>query len=94
VFQCAERIARITAAAACHYRGRVRAAVTAVNGAQGVVAEVDGEISVVSLILDGGRIGEIAVVRNPEKVGRVRRSRTWASEALGQAGHVRRSRDD
>jgi RNA polymerase sigma-70 factor (ECF subfamily) len=94
VFQGAERIARITAAAAGHYRGRVRAAVTAVNGVPGVVAEVDGEISVMSLILDGGRIGEIAVVRNPEKVGLVRRSRTWASEALGQAGQVRRSRDD
>jgi hypothetical protein len=48
----------------------------------------------VSLMLDGGRLGEIAVVRNPEKVGRVRRSRTWACKALGQAGHVRCSRDD
>jgi hypothetical protein len=37
-FQGAERIARITAAAAAHYRDRVRATVTAVNGVPGGVA--------------------------------------------------------
>jgi hypothetical protein len=30
----------------------------------------------VSLIFDGGRIRELAVVHNPEKIGRVERSRT------------------
>jgi hypothetical protein len=46
----------------------VRVAVMEVNGVPGIVIDDDGEISVVSLILDGGRIREIAVVRNPEKV--------------------------
>jgi hypothetical protein len=89
VFHGAERIAGIAAAAAAgHYRDRVRAAVTAVNGVPGVVAEVDCEISVVSHDRRRQPDPRIAVVRNPEKVGRATRSCTGASETLGRAAHA------
>ena len=64
----------------------MRAAASAANGVPGVVAEVDGEITVVRLILDGARIREIAVVPNPEKVGRVTRLRTGRVRRLDSCG--------
>jgi RNA polymerase sigma-70 factor, ECF subfamily len=46
-----------------------------VNGSTGIVVEEEGMTSVYSLTLDGGRIVAIDVVRNPEKLQRLRPAR-------------------
>lgn len=70
----AERIARVLVGLgrANTRQGRaVRGALAEVNGAPGLVLDDGTVLSVVSLMVDGGRIKAIDIVRNPEKLGHV-----------------------
>ena len=68
VVRGAERVATMLAAMAAHYRGVVEAAVVEVNGAPGLLVEGGGELSVVALTVDAGRVRAIDVIRNPDKL--------------------------
>lgn len=67
----AERIARMMVALARKRAGRIRASFVDVNGRPGILLEADGERTVMAFALDGGRITEIDMVRNPAKLTRV-----------------------
>jgi len=41
------------------------------NGAPGFVIDVDGEVTAVSVVVDGDRISRIFAVRNPAKLTRL-----------------------
>jgi RNA polymerase sigma-70 factor, ECF subfamily len=69
-FAGAERVARIFMGMAHHFGERFRFSQVIVNGDAGLVLGQQGmEPSVISFTVDGGRITEIDVVRNPEKLG-------------------------
>jgi len=68
VFTGAERVAHIITALARNPRARFRAFPVLINGAPGLLLEMRDSPSVVSFTVDQGRITEIDVVRNPEKL--------------------------
>lgn len=74
VFTGADRVAQILAAMAVHYAGAFDAVIVDVNGEPGLLIDHDGEPSVVSLTVDGGRIREINVIRNPHKLRHLHRT--------------------
>ena len=73
VFTGAERVARIFTAMAGHFDDQLRMSPIVVNGAPGLLMETLGSPSVVAFTLNQGRITEIDVVRNPEKLGTLAR---------------------
>ncbi len=68
VFTGAERVARIFTAMAGHFGDRFRMTPIVVNGSPGLLMETGGPPTVVAFTLDQGRISEIDLVRNPEKL--------------------------
>jgi RNA polymerase sigma-70 factor, ECF subfamily len=70
VFTGDERVAGIFVAMARHFGDRFRATPILVNGAPGLWLDTGGSPSVVAFMLDGGRIVEIDIVRNPAKLRR------------------------
>jgi RNA polymerase sigma-70 factor, ECF subfamily len=71
VFTGAERVARIFTAMAGHFGVQFRMRPIVVNGAPGLLLETGEYPSVIAFSIDQGRISEIDVVRNPEKLGTV-----------------------
>ncbi len=69
VFTGADRVARIFAAMAGHFGEHFRMSPIVVNGAPGLLLDTGEYPSVIAFIIDHGRISEIDVVRNPEKLG-------------------------
>jgi RNA polymerase sigma-70 factor (ECF subfamily) len=69
VFTGADRVARIFTAMAGHFGEQFRMRPIVVNGSPGLLLETGEYPSVIAFSLDGGRISEIDVVRNPEKLG-------------------------
>lgn len=69
VFTGAERVARIFAAMAGHFGEQFRMRPLVVNGAPGLLLDTGEYPSVIAFSIDRGRISEIDVVRNPEKLG-------------------------
>jgi RNA polymerase sigma-70 factor, ECF subfamily len=67
----ADRVARALIAITRKAGAGGRAALVAVNGLPGLVAEWGGERSVVAFTVDRGRIVAIDIVRNPDKLGHV-----------------------
>ncbi len=82
VFTGAERVARIFTAMARHFGGPLRMTPILVNGSPGLLMETGGSPTVIAFTLDQGRISEIDLVRNPEKL------RTLP----GASAHARRPR--
>jgi RNA polymerase sigma-70 factor (ECF subfamily) len=68
VFTGAERVAQIFTAVAAHFGEQFRLTPIVVNGAPGLLLETNGSPSVIAFSIDEGRIGEIDVIRNPEKL--------------------------
>jgi len=71
-FTGAERVARIFTGMARHFGERYSFKPIVVNGVAGLVLDMGREPSVISFTVDGGRIKEIDVVRNPEKLTSLR----------------------
>jgi RNA polymerase sigma-70 factor (ECF subfamily) len=69
VFTGAERVARIFTAMAGHFGEQFRMRPIVVNGAPGLLIDTGQYPSVIAFSVDYGRINEIDVVRNPEKLG-------------------------
>ncbi len=69
----AKRVARIFTAMVGHFGERLGFSPLHVNGAPGLLLEIHGAPSVISFTLDQGRITEIDIVRNPEKLGTLER---------------------
>ena len=69
VFTGADRVARIFTAMAGHFGAQFRMSPIVVNGAPGLLLDTGEYPSVIAFIIDRGRISEIDVVRNPEKLG-------------------------
>jgi RNA polymerase sigma-70 factor (ECF subfamily) len=69
VFTGAERVARIFSAMAGHFGEQYQMRQIVVNGAPGLLLETGESPSVIAFSIDQGRISEIDVVRNPEKLG-------------------------
>ena len=69
VFTGADRVARIFTAMAGHFGEQFRMSPIVVNGAPGLLLDTGQYPSVIAFIIDQGRISEIDVVRNPEKLG-------------------------
>ena len=69
VFTGAERVARIFTAMAGHFGEQFRLRPIVVNGAPGLLLDTGEYPSVIAFSVDRGRISEIDVVRNPEKLG-------------------------
>jgi RNA polymerase sigma-70 factor (ECF subfamily) len=69
VFTGAERVARIFTAMAGHFGEQFRMRPIVVNGAPGLLLDTGQYPSVIAFNFDYGRISEIDVVRNPEKLG-------------------------
>jgi RNA polymerase sigma-70 factor (ECF subfamily) len=69
VFTGAERVARIFTAMAGHFGEQFRMRPIVVNGAPGLLLDTGQYPSVIAFSVDYGRINEIDVVRNPEKLG-------------------------
>jgi RNA polymerase sigma-70 factor (ECF subfamily) len=69
VFTGAERVARIFTAMAGHFGEQFRMRPIVVNGAPGLLLDTGQYPSVIAFNVDSGRISEIDVVRNPEKLG-------------------------
>jgi RNA polymerase sigma-70 factor (ECF subfamily) len=67
-FTGAERVARIFTGMERHFGERYRFRPIVVNGAAGLVLDLGRDPSVISFTVDGGRITEIDIVRNPEKL--------------------------
>ncbi len=74
-FTGAERVARIFMAMAGHFGDQLRLSPLLVNGSPGLLMEIRGAPSVVAFTVDGGRISEIDIVRNPAKLTRLGRER-------------------
>jgi RNA polymerase sigma-70 factor, ECF subfamily len=68
VFTGAERVARIFTAMAGHFGDRFRMTPIVVNGSPGLLMETGGSPTVIAFTLDQGRISEIDLIRNPEKL--------------------------
>jgi RNA polymerase sigma-70 factor, ECF subfamily len=66
-FTGADRVARIFTGMARHFGERYRLTPIVVNGVAGLLLDT-AQPSVISFTVDGGRIKEIDVVRNPEKL--------------------------
>jgi RNA polymerase sigma-70 factor, ECF subfamily len=69
VFSGAERVARIFTAMAGHFADQLRMRPIVVNGLPGLLMETGGSPTVIAFTLDDGRISEIDLVRNPDKLG-------------------------
>ncbi|MGZ4219994.1 MAG: RNA polymerase sigma factor SigJ [Solirubrobacteraceae bacterium] len=81
VFTGAQRVARIFTAMAGHFGEQFRMRPIVVNGAPGLLLNTGEYPSVIAFSIDQGRINEIDVVRNPEKLGTVLGASASASEA-------------
>jgi RNA polymerase sigma-70 factor (ECF subfamily) len=71
-FTGAERVGRIFTGMARHFGERYSFRPIVVNGAPGLVLDMGREPSVLSFTVDGGRITEIDIMRNPEKLTSLR----------------------
>ena len=80
VFTGAERVARIMTALAAHAGAQFRVTRVLVNGTPGLVLRTGDSPSVVSLTVDGGRITEIDVIRNPDKLSTLPAGEATAGE--------------
>jgi RNA polymerase sigma-70 factor, ECF subfamily len=69
VFTGAERVARIFTAMAGHFGQQFQMRPILVNGAPGLLLDTREYPSVIAFTVDEGRISEIDVMRNPEKLG-------------------------
>ena len=69
VFTGADRVARIFTAMAGHFGEQFRMRPIVVNGAPGLLLDSGEYPSVIAFSIDHGRISEIDVVRNPDKLG-------------------------
>ena len=69
VFTGAERVARIFTGMAGHFGEQFRMSPIVVNGAPGLLLDTGEYPSVIAFSIDQGRINEIDVVRNPDKLG-------------------------
>jgi RNA polymerase sigma-70 factor (ECF subfamily) len=69
------RVAGVVAAMAGHYEGAFDAALVEVNGAPGLLVESDGTLNVIAFAVSNGRIRAIDVIRNPDKLRHLKRSR-------------------
>jgi len=69
VFTGAQRVARIFTAMAGHFGEQYVMRPIVVNGAPGLLLDTGAYPSVIAFSIDQGRISEIDVVRNPEKLG-------------------------
>jgi RNA polymerase sigma-70 factor (ECF subfamily) len=69
VFTGAERVARIFTGMAGHFGEQFRMSPVVVNGAPGLLLDTGEYPSVIAFSIDQGRINEIDVVRNPDKLG-------------------------
>jgi RNA polymerase sigma-70 factor (ECF subfamily) len=69
VFTGAERVARIFTAMSGHFGEQYLMRPIVVNGAPGLLLDTGAYPSVIAFSIDQGRISEIDVVRNPEKLG-------------------------
>ena len=74
VFTGAERVARILTAMARHFGGELQMTPILVNGSAGLLMQTSGSPTVIAFTLDRGRITEIDLVRNPEKLGTLPRA--------------------
>jgi hypothetical protein len=68
VFTGPEPVAGIFTAFAGHFGDRLRMTPILVNGAPGLLMQTGGSPSVIAFTLDGGRIIELDLIRNPEKL--------------------------
>ena len=68
-FTGADRVARIFTAMAGHFGEQFRMRPIVVNGAPGLLLDTGEYPSVIAFSIDQGRINEIDVVRNPDKLG-------------------------
>ena len=68
MFTGAERVARIFTAMARHFGDQLRMTPILVNGSPGLLMQTGGSPTVIAFTLDEGRISEIDLVRNPEKL--------------------------
>jgi RNA polymerase sigma-70 factor (ECF subfamily) len=68
-FTGADRVARIFTAMAGHFGEQFRMRPIVVNGAPGLLLDTGEYPSVIAFGIDQGRINEIDVVRNPDKLG-------------------------
>ena len=73
VFTGSERVGRILARMRRHYGERFRMTEIMVNGSPGLLLDTGGSPSVIAFTVDRGRITEIDVVRNPEKLNTLAR---------------------
>ncbi len=68
-FTGADRVARIFTAMAGHFGEQFRMRPIVVNGAPGLLLDTGEYPSVIAFSIDQGRINEIDIVRNPDKLG-------------------------
>lgn len=64
----ADPVAWALVAMAHQFQGEFAAKIADVNGAPGLVIDNNGELNVVAFTVDGGRIGSIDGIRNPDKL--------------------------
>jgi RNA polymerase sigma-70 factor (ECF subfamily) len=72
MFTGAQRVARIWTAMAGHYGEDYQGSLITVNGAPGLLLEIGRDRSVVGFTIDGGRITSLDVMRNPDKLTRLK----------------------
>ena len=68
VFIGSERVARIFTAMRRHYRDQFTGSVVTINGAPGLLMEIGGGPSVITMTIDRGQITTVDVMRNPDKL--------------------------
>jgi RNA polymerase sigma-70 factor (ECF subfamily) len=73
VFTGPERVARIFTAMRGHYRDQFTGSVVMINGAPGLLMEIGGGPSVITMTIDRGRITTVDVMRNPDKLSTIGR---------------------
>lgn len=85
VFVGAARVAQIVTAMATRTGANFRPSPALINGAPGLVVETSDSPSVVSFTIDAGRITEIDLIRNPDKLRTLRRARRDAADRPASA---------
>jgi len=83
VFVGAARVAQVVTAMATKSGSDFRFSPALINGTPGLVVETSDSPSVVSFTVDAGRITEIDLIRNPDKLRTLPRSRRGAPEDRG-----------
>lgn len=68
VFIGPERVARIFTAMRRHYRDQFTGSVVTINGAPGLLMQIGGGPSVITMTIDRGQITTVNVMRNPDKL--------------------------